>query len=119
MCSRHGVWQRRKTRAQPRCSWQSSTRGSGGGEDFKEDVVYSPGAMAQKQKDEAKKLREQAAELAEEIDALSYSAILGNITTPQMKTEGHNNVLFKAMAGAVTTTRDLQTSTAAPHSPTT
>ncbi|CCD21184.1 variant surface glycoprotein (VSG, atypical), putative [Trypanosoma vivax Y486] len=70
-------------------------------EDFKEDVVYSPAAEAQKQKDEAKKLRGQAAELAERIDALSYSAILGNITDGREdRAEGANNVLFKAMAGA-------------------
>ncbi|KAH8615586.1 hypothetical protein ERJ75_000570100 [Trypanosoma vivax] len=70
-------------------------------EQFKEDVVYSPAAEAQKQKDEAKKLRGQAAELAERIDALSYSAILGNITDGREdRAEGANNVLFKAMAGA-------------------
>ncbi|KAH8615589.1 Trypanosomal VSG domain [Trypanosoma vivax] len=70
-------------------------------EQFKEDVVYSTAAEAQKQKDEAKKLRGQAAELAERIDALSYSAILGNITDGREdRAEGANNVLFKEMAGA-------------------
>ncbi|KAH8603632.1 hypothetical protein ERJ75_001802500 [Trypanosoma vivax] len=69
-------------------------------EDFKEDVVYSPAAMAQKKKDGAKKLREHAAELAEKIDTLSYSAILGNISDGQEdRPEGDNNVLFKEMAG--------------------
>ncbi|CCD19726.1 hypothetical protein, conserved [Trypanosoma vivax Y486] len=69
-------------------------------EDLEEDVVYSPANEAQARKAEAKRLKGQAEELAEQVDALSYSAILGNISDGQGDTkEDKSNELFGAIAG--------------------
>ncbi|KAH8610229.1 Trypanosomal VSG domain [Trypanosoma vivax] len=68
-------------------------------EDLEEDVVYSP-ANAKPKAAEAKRLRGQAEELADKIDALSYSAILGDKGNNQTdKAENESNVLFGKIAG--------------------
>ncbi|KAH8603827.1 Trypanosomal VSG domain [Trypanosoma vivax] len=68
-------------------------------EDLEEDVVYSTANEAQTRKAKAKRLKEQAEDPADKIDALSYSAILGNISNTADTAENDNNVLFGAIAG--------------------
>ncbi|KAH8615472.1 hypothetical protein ERJ75_000581600 [Trypanosoma vivax] len=64
-------------------------------EDLEEAVVYSPAREAKARKAKAKKLKGQAEELAEKIDTLSYSAILGDKSNNQPdKAEDASNVLF-------------------------
>ncbi|CCD21475.1 hypothetical protein, conserved in T. vivax, partial [Trypanosoma vivax Y486] len=63
-------------------------------------VKYSP-HNAKPKANEAQRLKKQAEELADKIDALSYSAILGNISNGQPdKAENETNVVFGAMAGS-------------------
>ncbi|KAH8610245.1 hypothetical protein ERJ75_001121200 [Trypanosoma vivax] len=70
-------------------------------EDLEEDVVYSPANEAQTRKAKAKRLKGQAEELADKIDALSYSAILGDKGNNQPdKAEDKSNVLFGKIAGS-------------------
>ncbi|KAH8615502.1 hypothetical protein ERJ75_000577900 [Trypanosoma vivax] len=70
-------------------------------EDLEEDVVVTEAAAAQTKKAEAKKLKEQAWELADKIDKLSYSAILGDKGDNQPdKAENESNVLFRKIAGS-------------------
>ncbi|KAH8615115.1 Trypanosomal VSG domain [Trypanosoma vivax] len=66
---------------------------------YEVDVVYSPYEEAKARKAEAKTIRRKATELAEEIAALSYSAILGNISDTPDQAEGARNVLFGRIAG--------------------
>ncbi|KAH8606007.1 Trypanosomal VSG domain [Trypanosoma vivax] len=69
-------------------------------EDLEEDVVVTEAADAQTRKAEAKRLKGQAEELAEKIDALRYSAILGDKSNNQPdKAEDKSNVLFGKIAG--------------------
>ncbi|KAH8606022.1 Trypanosomal VSG domain [Trypanosoma vivax] len=70
-------------------------------EDLEEDVVVATAADDAKAKmAEAKKLKGQAEELADKIDALSYSAVLGDKSNNQPdKAENENNVLFGKIAG--------------------
>ncbi|KAH8606027.1 hypothetical protein ERJ75_001557100 [Trypanosoma vivax] len=64
------------------------------------DVEYSPREEAKKKEAEAKRLTRKATGLAEEIAALSYSAILGNRTDgTDEREDGANNVLFGKIAG--------------------
>ncbi|KAH8610269.1 hypothetical protein ERJ75_001118100 [Trypanosoma vivax] len=71
------------------------------GEDLEEDVVYSPANEAKARKAKANRLKKEAEELAEKIDALSYSAILGDKGDNQPdKAENESNVLFGAIAGS-------------------
>ncbi|KAH8610227.1 Trypanosomal VSG domain [Trypanosoma vivax] len=75
------------------------------GEDLEEDVVYSPANEAKARKAKAKRLKKEAEELAEKIDALSYSAILGDKGNNQTDTkEDASNVLFGKIAGSGTNT---------------
>ncbi|KAH8610238.1 Trypanosomal VSG domain [Trypanosoma vivax] len=82
-------------------------------EDLEEDVVVTA-ADEQTRKAEAKRLKGQAEELAEKIDALSYSAILGEKGNQPDKAEDENNVLFGKIAGSGTNTgfADAQSGTA-------
>ncbi|KAH8606005.1 Trypanosomal VSG domain [Trypanosoma vivax] len=74
-------------------------------EDLEEDVVVTTAADAKTRKAEAKKLKGQAEGLAEKIDALSYSAVLGDKSNNQPdKAENENNVLFGKIAGSGTNT---------------
>ncbi|KAH8610268.1 Trypanosomal VSG domain [Trypanosoma vivax] len=70
-------------------------------EQYKEDVVYSTAREAKARKAERERLKATAEELAEEIDTLSYSAILGNISDDQpSKAEAASNELFGTIAGS-------------------
>ncbi|KAH8615410.1 Trypanosomal VSG domain [Trypanosoma vivax] len=61
-----------------------------------------PGTTAKKKMAEAKKLSETATELADMIDALSYSAILGNVSERPDTRENESNELFGNIAGGGT-----------------
>ncbi|CCD21006.1 hypothetical protein ERJ75_001558100 [Trypanosoma vivax] len=59
-----------------------------------------PGTDAIKKIAEAKKLSERATELADMIDTLSYSAILGNVSDGPDTKEDESNELFRKIAGS-------------------
>ncbi|KAH8606021.1 Trypanosomal VSG domain [Trypanosoma vivax] len=63
-----------------------------------------PGTDAIKKIAEAKKLSERATELADMIDTLSYTAILGNISERPDTRENESNELFRTIAGGGTNT---------------
>ncbi|KAH8615108.1 hypothetical protein ERJ75_000618400 [Trypanosoma vivax] len=67
-------------------------------EDYEVAVKYSP-HNAKTKANEAQRLKKQAEDIAAKIDALSYTAILGNISNGQPdKAENESNVVFGAMA---------------------
>ncbi|KAH8615284.1 hypothetical protein ERJ75_000601300 [Trypanosoma vivax] len=63
-----------------------------------------PGTDAIKKIAEAKKLSERATELADMIDTLNYTAILGNISERPDTRENESNELFRTIAGGGTNT---------------
>ncbi|KAH8606043.1 Trypanosomal VSG domain [Trypanosoma vivax] len=68
--------------------------------DLEEDVKVPVDNEAQTKMAEEKTLKKEAEELAESIDALSYSAILGNISDGRPeKADNDTNVLFGHIAG--------------------
>ncbi|CCD18853.1 expression site-associated gene 2 (ESAG2) protein, putative, (fragment), partial [Trypanosoma vivax Y486] len=68
-------------------------------EDLEEDVVDSPAAGHEVRKAEATKLKKEATSMADKIDKLSYSAILGDKSDSQPdRAEDESNELFGKIA---------------------
>ncbi|KAH8610263.1 hypothetical protein ERJ75_001118600 [Trypanosoma vivax] len=74
--------------------------------------THRPGGESEKGRREAQRTAE---ELAEEIDALSYSAILGNISDTSRAKRKRSNVLFGTIAGSGGANKGFADDKAAPH----